>query len=112
MARHGDPRRAGTAPAIGPLACDTGGRAQGARVTLLVRPEAIVPDVPAGDLRPNVFAGRLAADRFLGPTRRVDLDVAGGFIHVETRLRSAFSTIAIPPEAIRLLPSTPSHAEI
>ena len=69
---------------------------------MLVRPEDVVA-APAPDA-PNLIAGRIVADRFLGNLRRLDLSVAGGLVMVETRRRDAIEAIAIPPEAIRLLP--------
>src|SRR5690606_10695562 len=58
---------------IGVLACDTSGYRAGAAVTAMVRPEAIRPG--GGDGAPNVFAGGVSSDRFLGSARRVDLSI-------------------------------------
>ena len=50
----------------------------GARVTVLVRPENVrLGAAPSGA---NTFRGRLVRDRFLGATRRYDLEVPGGTI--------------------------------
>ncbi|MEN2980343.1 ABC transporter ATP-binding protein [Tistrella bauzanensis] len=87
---------------IGRLTTATAGHAPGAAVTVLVRPEDVVA-APAPDA-PNLIAGRIVADRFLGNLRRLDLSVTGGLVMVETRRRDAVEAIAIPPEAIRLLP--------
>ncbi|QEL24960.1 ABC transporter ATP-binding protein [Bosea sp. F3-2] len=92
---------------IGPLACDTAGRASGEPVTVFVRPERVEPTeqpTPAG--RPGHFAGSVAVDRYLGPVRRIDLAVEGGLIRIETHLREPVSAVSIPPEAVRLLPVT------
>lgn len=88
---------------FGPLACDTAGHAVGNLVTVLVRPESITPVRPEAGA-PNTFHGGITADRFLGSTRRLDLTVGGAVIRMETQLRAGFPAIAIPPDAIRLLP--------
>ena len=91
--------------AFGPLACDTGTRSAGEAVTVFVRPERIAP-LPSGEADgPGRFAGTVAADRYLGPIRRIDLAVAGGLIRLETHLREPVTAVAIPPDAIRLLPA-------
>ncbi|MGI6246201.1 MAG: ABC transporter ATP-binding protein [Pseudochelatococcus sp.] len=89
------------------LAAETGGFAPGMAVTAMVRPERIGPaaagGVPAGCV--NVFAGTVAADRYLGPVRRVDFVVGGVSVRLNTHVREAFSAISIPPDAVRLLPA-------
>jgi len=93
--------------AIGALACDTAGRARGDKVTVLVRPERIEPLTAAVDSAlPGRFAGAMAADRYLGPVRRIDLNVAGGIVRLETHLRDLIVGVVIPPDAVRLLPPT------
>jgi putative spermidine/putrescine transport system ATP-binding protein len=90
---------------IGTLACDTAGRGRGEKVTVLVRPERIEPITGAIEPgQPGRFAGTMAADRYLGPVRRIDLTVAGGLIRLETHLREPVTGVIIPPSAIRLLP--------
>jgi putative spermidine/putrescine transport system ATP-binding protein len=90
---------------IGTLACDTAGQASGEKVTVLVRPERIEPITGAIEPgKPGQFAGTMAADRYLGPVRRIDLTVAGGLIRLETHLRESVTGALIPPGAIRLLP--------
>ncbi|WP_372026177.1 ABC transporter ATP-binding protein [Tistrella mobilis] len=89
--------------AIGPIRTATGGFAPGDAVTVMVRPEEVSAE-PAADAA-NRFAGRIAADRFLGNLRRLDLEVPGGLVKVETRRRDAIDTVAIAPEAVRLLPA-------
>ena len=89
--------------AIGPIRTATGGFASGDAVTVMVRPEEVSAD-PAADAA-NRFAGRIAADRFLGNLRRLDLEVPGGLVKVETRRRDAIDAVAIAPEAVRLLPA-------
>ncbi|MDB5504544.1 MAG: transporter ATP-binding protein [Tardiphaga sp.] len=92
---------------IGTLSCDTAGWAPGAKVTVLVRPERVEPITGGVDTaKPGEFAGTMAADRYLGPVRRLDLAVAGGFIRLETHLREPLTGASIPPGAIRLLPPT------
>ncbi|MET0720895.1 MAG: ABC transporter ATP-binding protein [Tardiphaga sp.] len=92
---------------IGTLACDTAGRRRGDRITVLVRPERVEPITGAiGSGKVGRFAGTTAADRYLGPLRRIDLAVAGGLIRLETHLREPVTGASIPPGAIRLLPPT------
>jgi putative spermidine/putrescine transport system ATP-binding protein len=91
---------------IGLVACDTGGRPRGAAVTVMVRPENVAAVGGAAAGRPNVFSGRVIADRFLGSARRIDLAVEGGTIRLETALRDDVATVSIPPDAVRLLSAT------
>lgn len=91
---------------FGSLACETKGKSTGDAVTVFVRPERIAPLFGSTKMDgPGHFAGTVAADRFLGPVRRIDLDVAGGVIRLETHLREPIVSVAIPPEAVRLLPA-------
>ncbi len=74
-------------------------------MTVLVRPERIEPVAGAVDpATPGHFAGTMIADRYLGPLRRIDLNVEGGVIRLETHLRDPVTGVTIPPAAIRLLP--------
>ena len=50
------------------------------------------------------LAGRIAADRFLGPVRRIDFAVAGGLVRLETHSQDVVAAVQVPPAAIRLLP--------
>jgi putative spermidine/putrescine transport system ATP-binding protein len=78
------------------------GLAPGAPVTVMVRPEGVVPGrAPDGD---NQFIGRILRDRFLGSVRRYDFNASGGVIAGETATSGAFDAIHIPPRAVRLLP--------
>ncbi|MGV6876594.1 ABC transporter ATP-binding protein [Pseudochelatococcus sp. B33] len=91
--------------AIGALACRTQERAVGEAVTVLVRPERIVPvAAPDGTTPPGHFRGQLATDRYLGPIRRIDLAVDGGLIRLETHERGPIDWVSIPADAVRLLP--------
>jgi putative spermidine/putrescine transport system ATP-binding protein len=91
---------------FGSLACETHGRSPGDSVTVFVRPERIKPLLgSAGVDMPGHFAGTVAADRFLGPVRRIDLGVSGGLIRLETHLREPIVSVAIPSDAVRLLPA-------
>ncbi|MEN3931727.1 ABC transporter ATP-binding protein [Microvirga sp. W0021] len=92
---------------IGAMACDTTGRSVGEEVIAFVRPERIEPVIgKAGKDQSQVFSGIVAADRYLGPIRRIDLNVEGGVIRLETHLREAVTTVAIPRDAVRLLPAS------
>ncbi len=91
---------------IGRLVHAEAGIRAGKRYTVLVRPEAVEaasPDMPAI----NTFAGSVREDRFLGSIRRFDFAVAGGLIRVESRNRARPAAVAIPPDAVRLLPFEP-----
>ena len=93
--------------ALGALRCPVDPAfAIGDAVTAMVRPELIeVTPLAVGTGAPaNLFAGTLGNDRFLGPVRRFDFHVGPATIRVETRHRGAPGAIAIPPEAVRLLP--------
>ena len=77
----------------------------GDKVLVLVRPERL--DLFYEDHEtppPNYFKGEVTQDRFLGSTRRFDFAVADAVIRVETRDRAAPRAVAIPPDAVRLLP--------
>ncbi|BBK41025.1 ABC transporter ATP-binding protein [Allostella vacuolata] len=91
------------ATAIGDIPCDTAGHAPGAAVTVLVRPERVLPVGEAG-AAPGVFAGRVVSDRFLGPVRRIDLAVGDGVVRLETHSQETVAAVRIPPAAVRLLP--------
>lgn len=96
---------------IGSLACDTDGHRPGDAVTVFVRPERIVPNFDGAQQVDDAgrtaghFSGSVAADRYLGPIRRIDLKVQGGLIHLETHLRDAVTSVRVPADAIRLLPA-------
>ncbi|SFC39352.1 putative spermidine/putrescine transport system ATP-binding protein [Bosea sp. CRIB-10] len=92
--------------AIGPLACETHGRSPGESVIVFVRPERVEPVDAAGMAEgPGSFSGQAAADRYLGPIRRIDLMVAGGLIRLETHQREPVTAVSIPRDAVRLLPA-------
>jgi putative spermidine/putrescine transport system ATP-binding protein len=101
---HVSPDRTGVRTPIGVLSCDTGGYEAGAPVTVMIRPEAIVPGNP-GALTPNVVSGTVASDRFLGAARRVDLAIQEGRLRIDTHSRAEFTSVCIPPGIIRLLPN-------
>ncbi|MGO6748194.1 ABC transporter ATP-binding protein [Rhizobium ruizarguesonis] len=86
---------------IGLLACDTQGHPDGARVTACFRPEALTRDAQG----PNVLVGGVVRDRFLGSIRRLDFAVNGGLLLADTAWRGEVSSLSLPPEAIRLIPS-------
>ena len=92
--------------AIGPLACETHARSPGESVIVFVRPERVEPVDAAGMVEgPGSFSGQAAADRYLGPIRRIDLMVAGGLIRLETHQREPVTAVSIPRDAVRLLPA-------
>jgi putative spermidine/putrescine transport system ATP-binding protein len=75
----------------------------GARVTVLVRPEGV--RLGAGPDGANTFRGRLVRDRFLGATRRYDLQVPGGTIMGETPEADAVDVVHIPPDRVQVIPN-------
>lgn len=87
--------------AIGLLACDTQGYRDGARVTACFRPEALKREAEG----PNRLFGQVVRDRFLGSIRRLDFAVAGGSLLADTAWRGEVSSLSLPPEAIRLIPT-------
>ncbi len=90
---------------IGRLSHLQEGSRPGDKALVLVRPERL--DLYFEDCKtppPNYFKGRVSQDRFLGSIRRFDFAVEGTVIRVETRDRAAPMAVAIPPDAVRLLP--------
>ncbi|MQT15522.1 ABC transporter ATP-binding protein [Segnochrobactrum spirostomi] len=90
--------------AVGPIACDTAGHWQGDRITVFIRPERIEPVfAPSVTDGPGIKRGTVTADRFLGSVRRIDLEVGGGLVRIETHQRGDIAAVHIPPAAVRLL---------
>jgi putative spermidine/putrescine transport system ATP-binding protein len=89
--------------AWGTLAAATDGHAVGSQVTLLVRPENIIPD-PSAELS-NRFLGQVRRMRFLGPVCRYDFCPAAApeLLLLCEGAQAASHSIAIPPQAITLL---------
>lgn len=84
------------------LAAPTGSRAAGSAVHVLVRPEHIRADPPAGSI--NRLAGRTGAQRYLGAITRYDFEVAGAAKpFLAESAAPAVEAIAIAPEHLRLL---------
>jgi putative spermidine/putrescine transport system ATP-binding protein len=84
------------------LAAPTGSRAAGSAVHVLVRPEHIQADPPAGSI--NRLAGRTGAQRYLGALTRYDFEVAGApRPFLAESATPAAEAIAIAPEHLRLL---------
>jgi putative spermidine/putrescine transport system ATP-binding protein len=73
-----------------------------ARPRLLIRPERIQSRA-IRDGR-NAFPGRVTRDRFMGAFRHVDVAVGNSTLLVEVGHREPIERIAIPPEAVQLLP--------
>jgi putative spermidine/putrescine transport system ATP-binding protein len=75
----------------------------GAPATVLVRPEGVrLGAAPDGA---NTFRGRLVRDRFLGATRRYDLEVPGGTIVGETPDAGSIDVVHIPPDRVQVIPA-------
>jgi putative spermidine/putrescine transport system ATP-binding protein len=73
----------------------------GTPVTVLVRPESV--RLGAASDEANTFRGRLARDRFLGATRRYDLEVGGGTIVGETSEAGGIDVVLIPPDRVQVI---------
>ena len=86
---------------FGELRCSIGSYRSGDKVTVLVRPERVVPD---SDQSVNVFSGGISSDSFLGAVRRYIFSVGDCGIQGETARRHSFSRVGIPPEVVQLLP--------
>jgi len=84
------------------LAAPTGSRTAGSAVQVLVRPEHIQADPPAGSI--NRLAGRTGAQRYLGALTRYDFEVAGASKpFLAESATPAAEAIAIAPDHLRLL---------
>ena len=84
------------------LAAPTGSRTAGSAVQVLVRPEHIQADPPAGSI--NRLAGRIGAQRYLGALTRYDFEVAGASKpFLAESATPAAEAIAIAPDHLRLL---------
>ena len=87
--------------AIGRLATRGHGRAPGAALRILVRPERI--ELARDGAGENIFAARAERDRFFGAARRVDAVVGGQRLEIETNARDTVERIRIPRDAIQFL---------
>ncbi len=90
--------------ALGDLNCARCSFGAGANVTVLVRPEHIMPAEGAG--KENRFSGQITLDRFLGHVRRFDFTPSPGpTLTVESRRGGDWSAIHIPPDAVQVIAS-------
>jgi putative spermidine/putrescine transport system ATP-binding protein len=88
---------------LGRLATPPHGALDGARLSLLVRPERILPSVTTeGE---NVFAARVLQDRFFGASRELELAVGQGSLKLVTAARSAIAYVRVPRDAVQFLPT-------
>ncbi len=88
---------------VGLLRAGPIGLPPGTRATVLVRPEGVrLGAAPDGV---NTFTGRLGRDRFLGATRRYDLEVAGGTVVGETPEAGAIDAVHIPRARVQVIPA-------
>lgn len=84
------------------LRCDTGARAIGSTVKMLVRPESIDTDPPAGTV--NRLPGRVTLKRYLGALTRYDFQVDGcDTVWLGDARHVPEHAIAVAPEHVRLL---------
>jgi len=93
--------------AIGTLRTAPQGRAAGARIAVLVRPEHV--RIGPGGERDNRFSGAVTRDRFLGAQRRFDFTVAGGTLAGVTATRGAIAAVHVAPEDVTILEPDPTH---
>ena len=89
---------------FGALAVPSHNLPAGTPVTVMVRPEHVIPQ--SGEDQINTFQGPVVADRFLGAVRRFDLAVGNALIQGQTDCRDHINVVHIRPEHIRLLPAT------
>jgi len=86
---------------LGRLATPPHGRASGAVLKLLVRPERVeIAPEAAGE---NVFPAQVLRDRFFGATRQIEVAAGGGRLEIETALRDDVRSVRVPREAIQFL---------
>ncbi|MFM8900168.1 MAG: ABC transporter ATP-binding protein [Burkholderiales bacterium] len=88
----------------GTLTLSTHGHTVGSQVTLLVRPEKIIPDPSPS--HPNRFVGQQRRMRYLGPVCRYDFCLQGSpdSILLCEGAQAATHSIAIAPQALAVLP--------
>jgi putative spermidine/putrescine transport system ATP-binding protein len=86
---------------IGQLATRVHGRAIGATLRMLVRPERIELFHATGG--ENVFPARVTRDRFFGSSRRIEAAVGAARLEIETSARDTVTFVHIPREAIQVL---------
>ncbi len=88
---------------LGRLATPPHGARDGAPLSLLVRPERVLPSVTTeGE---NVFAARVVQDRFFGASRELELAVGQGSLKVVTAARNAIAYVRVPRDAVQFLPT-------
>ena len=103
----------------GPMVRSSAARQQpDARVTVIIRPEAVaiapVAVSPAGsDEGPDWFAGRVTRSTFLGDHYVYLVDIAGTVLRVQSsrRLDHENVRLSVQPEAVRLLVDADNTAE-
>ncbi len=78
-------------------------RALGEKVQLLIRPERIRPASETD--RENVFDVQIVHDRFRGASREVEMIVGKTPLRIDTALRSPFTHIHVPHDAVQFLPT-------
>ena len=106
--------RTSVATGLGVLCCDTGAFPPGGKVSVLVRPEKVIPlsrDDRAAETV-NLFAGSVVNQRCFGPVVRYDLVGDGWLIQGETHFRGEISAVSIPPQVIRILPARADGAQL
>ncbi|MBL8344777.1 MAG: ABC transporter ATP-binding protein [Rubrivivax sp.] len=95
---------------LGTMRTPAHGRADGAPLKVLIRPERLEPvaegaakgaaDGPGGV---NVFPARVLKDRFFGATRQLDLAIGEAVLKLETTSREPVRRVRIPVDAIQFL---------
>jgi len=93
---------------LGRLATPPHGASDGAPLSLLVRPERILPSATIeGE---NVFAAHVLQDRFFGASRELELAVGQGRLKLVTAARSAIAHVCVPRDAVQFLPVSPRRS--
>ncbi len=95
---------------FGILPCSTKGFTPGSSGTALIRPEAILlyPSTEAAQPQhgTTVFPCKVIRDRFLGPVRRVDVEVKGYILEAETMWRGEIGVCGTKQDSISLFTQT------
>ena len=93
---------------FGVIPCSTNGFTPGETCVALIRPETIQL-YPSLETAPSqsgvsVFPCKVVRDRFLGPVRRLDVEITGYTLEAETMWRGEIGACMIKPETLRLFP--------
>lgn len=88
---------------MGLLRCNTEHLEIGTPMVAMIRPESIILGHQAAESH-TLLEGKIVNDRFLGATRRLELNVLNHTLQVDTLSREPFTRFTIPAHTIHLLP--------